>query len=318
MAASNNDPKYRQLVEKIIPHCRLLRTWALTGGISAQMTALEIEHPDGQTQKLVVRRPGVDTLRFNPHAAEDEFKLLQIIQSLGLTAPLPVAIDSSCSIFSTPILVTGYVAGEMEFSPADPQNFAVQMAVHLAKIYSVAGVRADLSFLPRQPGDLSAIIGQRPLKSNPAFNEGPIRDTLERAWPDRKPNPPALLHGDYWPGNILWQGQRLAAVIDWEDASTGDPLSDLAIARLDMLWIIGRDAMYAFTRHYQSSMALEYANLPYWDLCAALRLARLAGADLAGWAAYFHPYGRRDITPSSIREQYHFFVQQALDELAQR
>ena len=317
MAANNSDSMYQQLVEKIAPHCRLLRSWRLTGGISAQMTALEIEHPGGQTQKLVVRRPGVSALIQNPYAAEDEFKLLQIAQSLGLASPVPVALDSSGAIFSTPVLVTEYAAGEMEFAPADPQNFAVQMAAHLVQIHSVAGERADLAFLPRQLRDLKGIIGRRPRASNPSFNEEDIRGTLERAWPDLKPNPPSLLHGDYWPGNILWQGEQLAAVIDWEDACTGDPLSDLAIARLDMLWIIGRDAMHAFTRHYQSSMALDYASLPYWDLCAALRLVRLAGTDLAGWAAYFHPYGRRDITPSSIRAHYHFFIQQAFTALAQ-
>ena len=57
-----------------------------------------------------------------------------------------------------------------------------------------------------------------------------IRDMLASAWPFPRPNPPALLHGDYWPGNILWKDGRLAAVIDWEDACLGDPLVDLAMA----------------------------------------------------------------------------------------
>ena len=104
-------------------------------------------------------------------------------------------------------------------------------------------------------------------------------------------------------------------MVDWEDACTGDPLSDLAIARLDMLWIIGRDAMEAFTRRYLSGTALDTAGLPAWDLCAALRLARLAGDDLAGWAAFFHPYGRPDITEDSFREHLLFFVSLALQRL---
>ena len=45
------------------------------------------------------------------------------------------------------------------------------------------------------------------------------------------------------------------------------------------------DAMTAFTEHYQSAMAIDYTNLPYWDLCAALRLIRLGGPHLAEWAA---------------------------------
>ena len=146
-----------------------------------------------------------------------------------------------------------------------------------------------------------------------ALDEGRIWDTLKAAWPFPRHNRLALLHGDYWPGNILWQAGRLAAVIDWEDAALGDPLADLAISRLDLLWIYGRQAMEAFTRHYLAMTNLDTRSLPYWDLYAALRLARLAGADLAGWAAFFEPYGRRDITEQSIRTCYRFFVSNALE-----
>jgi hypothetical protein len=40
---SKEDRKFEQLVKKIVPHSRLLRTWRLNGGISAEMTALEAE-----------------------------------------------------------------------------------------------------------------------------------------------------------------------------------------------------------------------------------------------------------------------------------
>ena len=305
--------RFRQLVEKIAPQCRLLRIWPLKGGISAGMTALEIERPDGQAQKLVVRLPGKGAL-----SAEDEFRLLQTAQSLGLAAPVPLALDSSGEIIPASYLVTGYIEGRIDFAPANPWVYAEQMAAHLARIHSVDSAHADLSFLPRQPGDLGGILGRRPRAVDPSWEDERIRDTLENAWPFSAVKPGALLHGDFWPGNILWQDERLAAVIDWEDARVGDPLCDLAISRLDLLWIIGREAMHTFTRHYQTRMGLNDANLPYWDLCAALRLVRLAGADLAGWAAFFHPYGRRDITPDSIREHYRYFISQAYEKLSRR
>lgn len=305
--------QYNQVIEKIAPHSRLLRSWPLKGGISAGMTALEIERLDGQAQKLVVRRPGNGTL-----TAEDEFRLLQTAQSLGLPAPIPVALDSSGEIFPVSYLVTGYIEGKMDFAPVNPWVYAEQLAAHLARIHSVDSARADLSFLPRQPGDIDGILGACPRAVDPSWEGERIRNTLENAWPFSAGKPGALLHGDFWPGNILWQGDRLAAVIDWEDARVGDPLSDLAVSRLDLLWIIGPEAMHAFTRHYQARMALDDTHLPYWDLCAALRLVRLAGADLAGWADYFHPYGRRDITAGTIREHYRYFISQAYEKLAQR
>ena len=55
-----------------------------------------------------------------------------------------------------------------------------------------------------------------------------------------------------------------------------------------------RRVSFAYT-NYTALMALDYTNLPYWDLYAALRLARLAGPDLAEWVAFF----RRSAGPIS-------------------
>jgi aminoglycoside phosphotransferase (APT) family kinase protein len=42
---------------------------------------------------------------------------------------------------------------------------------------------------------------------------------------------PALwIHGDLHPGNLLIEGGRLSAVIDFGDLAAGDPATDLAIA----------------------------------------------------------------------------------------
>lgn len=38
-----------------------------------------------------------------------------------------------------------------------------------------------------------------------------------------------LVHGDPSPGNLLWLGDRLAGLIDWEDAAPGEPADDLAV-----------------------------------------------------------------------------------------
>jgi aminoglycoside phosphotransferase (APT) family kinase protein len=74
-----------------------------------------------------------------------------------------------------------------------------------------------------------------------------------------------VLHGDFWPGNTLWRGGELVAVLDWEDAGTGDPLADVGNARLELLWSHGADAMEAFTRRYGSPDPVALAR---WDLRA--------------------------------------------------
>ena len=44
------------------------------------------------------------------------------------------------------------------------------------------------------------------------------------------PGPPAWIHGDVMPGNLLVRDGRLSAVIDWEAFGTGDPATDLMVA----------------------------------------------------------------------------------------
>jgi hypothetical protein len=75
------------LVGRIEPGSRLLRTWELEGGVSAQVTAFEIERVDGRTEKLIVRRHGTADLRRNPRVAANEFMLLQLLESAGVAAP---------------------------------------------------------------------------------------------------------------------------------------------------------------------------------------------------------------------------------------
>ncbi len=239
--------------------------------------------------------------------------MLQLTRSLELAAQTPYYLDRSGKIFPTPYLVMEYIDGKAEFPAAPSADFTFQLAKHLAKIHSANCSNQDTSFLSQYPGTCDEISNQQFTGS--ALEVAHLRAKLEEVPQPAQRNPSVLLHGDYWPGNILWRDDRLVAVVDWEDAMLGDPLIDFAISRLDILWIFGEDAFRSFTRHYQSLMDIDYTDLPYQDLCAALRLARLIGTDLDGWTAFFIPFGRSDITESTLREHFQFFVTQTLEKL---
>jgi aminoglycoside phosphotransferase (APT) family kinase protein len=220
----------------------------------------------------------------NPNITADEFRLLQFLQPFDFAAPTPVHIDTTCTIFPTPYFVVGYVDGAIDLrdEPADSQ--VQTMAAQLARIHRIDGGTQAIAFLPLATKTIQWLLDHRPAKPDHSMSEPRVRAALDAAWPWPQHNPSRLLHGDFWPGNILWRDDALVAVLDWEDAERGDPLRDLGITRLDLLWAHGERAMDVFTRHYRSLTQLDMTNLPFWDLCAALRPAgRLA--DWAGDAA---------------------------------
>lgn len=292
---------------------RLLNAQPLSGGMSAETWALELAAgaASARTETVILRIPGADTLRLNPHAAENEFTTLEFLQSLHLPTPAPLVLDVSRAILPAPYLIMACVPGQTLYAGHLPPDFAAQMGSALARIHTAGlGVAATRPHLPR--------ISAQPipqLPTNLALDTSRFQDTIRAAWPFPANNPLTLLHGDFWIGNLLWHGSRLAGVIDWEDAALGDPLADLAIARLDLMWIYSRQARDAFTRAYLAENLCELGSLPWWDLWAAQRLARLVGNDLAGWVAFLHDHQLTNLTPADVQARYQAFVDQAVTTL---
>lgn len=289
-----------QLAQHMAPGSKLLRAWPLNGGVSAQVTACEIGHPNGQRQKLLVRRHGVRDRQRNPQIATTEFRLLQLLQQANVAVPAPYYLDQAGKFFNIPCLVMEYVEGTTEFAPRDWVAFVEQAAIQLAQIHRLDSTGFDLSFL----ADHGEGFGERPAHLDDSLQEAAIRDRVEALWPLPQTNPSVLLHGDFWPGNLLWREERLAAVIDWEDAAVGDPLADVGNCRLELLWTFGAEAMLGFTEQYRRVTNLDWTNLPYWDLCAALRPA-----------GKLHTWGLDAAIEKAMREKHHWFVTQAIETL---
>ena len=301
-----DDNRIQQVVARLEPGARLIRASPLTGGISAQVVALEIARASGERRTLVLRRHGTVDFGRNSRIAADEFRLLQLLHDASIAAPAPLFLDESCDLFSTPYLVMEFIEGEADFAPDNPVGLTVQMADQLARIHRIDAARHDLSFLPHMTEQFTRRLSSRPATLDDSLSEGRIRDVLEPIWPPSPRNADVLLHGDYWPGNILWKNGTLAAVIDWEDAARGDPLGDLANARLELLFFYGPDAPGEFTRRYLAASPIDTTDLPYWDLAVALR-------PIAPFATMFPD----EPTAATMRTRHRWFVEQALAALTQ-
>ena len=78
-----------------------------------------------------------------------------------------------------------------------------------------------------------------------------------------------FLHGDIWSGNMLWDGDRCVALIDWKTAGVGDPGVDLGNLRLGMARY-GPDAPAHVLEGWERQAGRAAIAVPYWDAVAAL------------------------------------------------
>lgn len=277
-----------------------MRAWPLAGGVSAQVTALELAGPGGATRRLVLRQYGAADLGRDPQIAEHEFELLRALHAAGMPVPAPIAFDQSNTLLPSPFLVIELVEGTAELAPEQRAPAIPQLARALAGLHRLDPAGLALGFLPRASDMVAAALARPPAAPDDALGEGTIRAALA-GWPPAERNRAAVLHGDYWPGNVLWRAGRLAAIIDWEDAALGDPLADLANCRLELLWAWGHEAMQQFTAEYLAAAPIDTAALPCWELWAALRPC----GKLQSWG--LAPEDER-----RMRELHGWFVAQAL------
>ncbi|QPC81981.1 phosphotransferase [Phototrophicus methaneseepsis] len=275
------DPRFIQLVRKLVPDAHLLRAWPLMGGISAQVTALEIRLPDDTLKKWVIRQQGDYGYRVDPGGIAKEAHAMVCLKDAGVAVPGLIYQDDTRTLLDFPFLIMEYIDGEAQFAPPDLPRYLEQFTQQLVRIHIVDASLPALQPLPNLHDAYTLKVQNQPATLDDTLQEGRIRQALAAFWPFSRMNAVNLLHGDYWPGNVLWRDEMLAAVIDFEDVALGDPLADLSNSRIEVLWAFGTEAMRDFTRLYQALRPeLDYANLAQWDLFAALRPA----GQISEWA----------------------------------
>ncbi len=162
----------------------------------------------------------------------------------------------------------------------------------LASIHSVDWRAAGLQFLAAEPDPPTPL----------AAEAGTWRQRAERLRISRAPllvalgewlraNEPAdarfaLLHGDPNPGNYLFSGNTITAVLDWELAAIGDPRSDLGFyAALHTVFggIAGFAGRTLLSEAYEEVTGRPLHNLDYYEAFGLYRMAIVT----AGWAGRF-------------------------------
>jgi len=252
----------------------------------------------GTTTELFLQRGGRGGVgSFMGFAREAE--VYRALEPLGIPIPHVWGVDESLDVF-----LVDRAPGQTWFQA--PRDAAVAVAVaqdfmrHLAT-WHAAGARAlDLpSFGPVRPvgehqrEQLAGIEAEfaREQRAAPIDLLARVQlDHLLHHVPDYDGDP-VLVQGDTGPGNLMYDGDRVSAIIDWELAHFGDPMDDIA-------WLSWRATQHGWPdfptrlREYEvaSGLPVDPERVRYYRLNACARLGPRFGLAEMGTRA-----GRLDV-----------------------
>jgi aminoglycoside phosphotransferase (APT) family kinase protein len=226
-----------------------------------------------------------------------------------VSAPHPVWLDAEGKVFGQPALAETRLPGRADLSPADLDVYVTELARALAEVHSVPVDRRRWRHAASQDGMISRRMKSGPPAADLAHPDGErVWMALAQLWPHVRTHSGSLLHGDYWPGNTLWQRGRLSGVVDWESPAIGDPDAEVGYCRQDLTMLFGREAADRFLVAYESVASRRVGALSFWDLHAVSK----AFPDVVRWLPGYHDLGRTDITPELMVERHQEFIGRAL------
>lgn len=281
------------------------------GPAGGELTARRIGTDVGVANALFELRRGEHAwvLRRPPAVLNDksasnmarEYRILRALEGTDVPHPHVHLLCEDTTVLGSPFLIMDKVDG---FTPGFelPEPFASDPALRrgLAASYvdglvslaavdwragGLEGLGKPDGFLERQVSRWLAQLDRYRVRDLPELDF--LIDWLEKNRPEM--SPPAILHGDYSPFNVMVAPEapaRLAAIVDWDTGTIGDPLLD--IGHLLARWTDpGEESITGLqaggSDHYptRAELAARYAErsgrdlsaLPYYETLALFKLA---------------------------------------------
>jgi aminoglycoside phosphotransferase (APT) family kinase protein len=208
----------------------------ITGGASNVMFRLE-----RGGARWVLRRPALVALERADEGMRREFRILTALEGTPVPHPAPVALCDDHDVLGCTFYLMGAVDGVSPLPP--PPSFdgpsgraelTFALTDALALLHQVDPVAAGIADLGRPDGfhERQVTRWTRQLQSYEG-RELPGFDRVAAWLEANRPGAfePSIMHGDYHMYNVLVAPEppaRVVAILDWETATIGDPLLDLA------------------------------------------------------------------------------------------
>jgi len=189
-------------------------------------------------RRYVLRRKPPGKLLPSAHAVDREYRVIAALHPQGFPVAEPVLYCADESVVGTAFFVMSHVEGRVIWEPQMPASNPTERAqvydamnTTLAQLHSFEPAAIGLADYGRAENYVARQV-DRWSKQYRASETEKIED-MDRliAWLPAHlppPQPARLVHGDYRLDNIILapNAPRIAAVLDWELSTLGDPLAD--------------------------------------------------------------------------------------------
>ncbi|WP_326640188.1 phosphotransferase family protein [Streptosporangium sp. NBC_01755] len=239
---------------------------------------------DGRTS-WVLRRPPLGGLTPSAHDVAREYRVVAALYGSGVPVARAVALCEDPSVLGCAFSLVEYVSGAVvrsredldRYGPAELARCAHGLIEVLAALHAVPYGDVGLSGFGRPEGFLARQVGRwsdqwQRVATRELRDIDALRGRLAETTPAT--GGAAVVHGDFRIDNAIFADDDLGtmrALVDWEMATLGDPLTDLA------LHLVYRDP--AFEPVLAGSAASTSERLPAPEDLAE-RYARVSGRDL--------------------------------------
>jgi aminoglycoside phosphotransferase (APT) family kinase protein len=282
--------------------------------IAAGGSNLTFRVTDAEGRCWALRRPPVGHALPTAHDMGREWRIMAALANTSVPVPECVAYCDDNEVNGAPFYVMGFVEGRIlrdrasaadltveQAETATDSLIEVQIAFHTVDLDAIGlGTLAKRDdYVGRQLTRWRTQVERAGVREVPLINE--LHERLVAAKPPETA-PPGLAHGDYrFDNTVLGDDHRIAAVLDWELCTIGNPVADFAWSL--QYWADPGDAMSFLAdpptlepvfvrrdevaRRYGERSGLDLSALPYYTVFSWWKQAcivegvyarRLAGA----------------------------------------
>lgn len=258
---------------------------------------------DEQSQ-WILRRPPIGHILATAHDMGREFTVLSALVETAVPVPRPWHFCDNPAVLGVPFLVMDYVPGLVlsdgqaatMLSAGQAHDCSAALVDTLVVLHQLKPDEVGLAQLGRGKGFMHRQVRRWRRQWEKSTVEH--RADLDRLADLLTANIPgdsrvSVVHGDYRLGNVILDAMdpgRIAAVIDWEMATLGDPLADLGLLlaywhRASALvtaggYLVGANPGFLnaeeLARRYLHSAGADPARLPFYRAFGFFKLAVIA------------------------------------------